>query len=528
MHDAVIATQQDGITAGFSKVWNSGATVLMPYVFGIVIGLFAEPSRMIGVWIQAIYLFGFLSCVFWYLSRIRKISDGVSLTACLSFLTAACLYASNGGVSDFRVDLLLCLSFGCTSVLMLGAYEQPSVKNYALVGIAAAIACLSRATAPVYLVFALSPIAGLALLTKPNRFEHLKGQAIAVVAASVLAGWFFVLQFDTLYYYYFVWNTDANASLTLMESAKHFEFAGRGIGVTIGYLAAAWAIGWLYFAFREQAFRKALATITSLRGVVPVLIWIGVSPVLMLVLRGAGLNPFVSLPAVVGLVLALMLPLAHLLDSVKSRQSIAYASICLVVALGWMSKQGWENHQPSGFNEMTSLQRIVDVMLTDSRNHGVKEMRYGVAQLTSMCTGCVYSTAMFDRDNVQSTLDYLVCDGIRFESSNTFDIAAEATWSEVEGETDDEKLGNLLAKGDEDIDYLILPDDKTAGYIAETFAHNVINRHQVKLRQAILDRNWTPISEPIATNENETVIVYRSKRMDNTIAALQAAESKLR
>ncbi|OYP37907.1 hypothetical protein [Rhodopirellula sp. MGV] len=518
MHAAVVETQTNGIVSGVQLVWNSGSTVLMPFLIGILVGVFAEPSRLIGVWIQMIYLFAFLGCLSWYLQRFQKTSLSTAGLVCFAFLACDCLYGANGGLSDFRVDLMLCLSFGCTAILMLAAMEKPSRTIYALVGVAATVTCLSRATAPVYLLVALGPIALWTLLRGIERSRHLQGQLIAALVTVLGTGWFFFLKFDRLYYYYVVWNTDANADLSISESIKHFEFAGRSIGENFALLLMIWLIAISIYTVRSL---PKLPLWETLRGMGPsfvAMVWIGVSPVLFLVLRGAGNNPFVSMPAIVGMSVATLLLLAKTIESIGSKSLGRIATASLVFALASAAADGWEEHQPSGVNEMASLKQMVDTMVKDCRANGVGQINYSVTQVTSVCAGSVYSVATFDHDGFRKIDGQLECDGMAFQRKNTFDVAAEATWDEVAGETESEKIGTLISECEREIDYLVMPDEKTAAYIQQHYAFNVINRYQPNIREHLLANGWVAISEPIQANENETVIVYRSAKLSTKIA----------
>jgi len=63
------------------------------------------------------------------------------------------------------------------------------------------------------------------------------------------------------------------------------------------------------------------------------------------------------------------------------------------------------------------------------------------------------------------------------------------------------------------IDYLILPDEKSSKELEITAAHNIINRFLVPIRQQIVtDKSWTIIGKSIATNDAESVEIFRKVR----------------
>ena len=63
------------------------------------------------------------------------------------------------------------------------------------------------------------------------------------------------------------------------------------------------------------------------------------------------------------------------------------------------------------------------------------------------------------------------------------------------------------------IDYLILPDEKTAKRLKTAAAHNYINRYLLELRRLILeDDSWIRVGEPVPTDETEVIEMYRRIR----------------
>ena len=63
------------------------------------------------------------------------------------------------------------------------------------------------------------------------------------------------------------------------------------------------------------------------------------------------------------------------------------------------------------------------------------------------------------------------------------------------------------------IDYLILPDERCTEELQTTAAHNFINRFLVPIRQQIVnDESWTIVGKPMATNEVESVEIFRKVR----------------
>src|SRR5262249_49155705 len=102
--------------------------------------------------------------------------------------------------------------------------------------------------------------------------------------------------FRALHYYYFVWNTAANENLPIGRSYAHLQ-------ILLGQ-----NIGWPIIAFLGLSI--VLAAIHRRAEGVPLwlalnwdALWLGASPLVFLILWGAGFNPFVSMLASGGLVI---------------------------------------------------------------------------------------------------------------------------------------------------------------------------------------------------------------------------------
>ncbi|WP_144057614.1 ArnT family glycosyltransferase [Novipirellula maiorica] len=506
-------SHQRGLAAGWNRVMTSDSTLFLPFAIAASIGPWVEPSRMVPIWIQAGYLFGFLVSVFYYLVKIRDLKPTTALLGCCTFFTTSCIFMEVGGLSDFRADLLLCFGFGASALWFLSAMHRPTIGRFIACGIAVAICCLSRSTAPIYLVFSLAPLTVLFLLQREDRSKRIRGLILTSVIASVLSGWFYILNFDYLHYYYVVWNTDANAKLPLSEAVKHGEFAGRAIGAEALYLLGAWLICFVLFT-RNRGILKPILDLTRDRSTPDwALLWIGLSPIVFLVARRAGLNPYVSMPAVIGLVLFAILPLLKAFERLNNVRLVACSWGLLAVAIGIASQRGWERHQPGGFNTMVAQQQIMDEILADSIANNLSDVRFGVSHLTDFNLWSLYSTVMFDREGVTSDEGKLIYQDIRLHANGLLSLPAAAEWDEVPGESDSEKLQSLLEQCESTCDYVVVPDENTAAYVQQHFAFNYINRYASILRKEIVNGNWERVSDPIQTNEKESVEIYRSRRI---------------
>ncbi len=250
---------EQGIVAGLSKACFGKTTVCLPFAIAAVIGtLGIEPTRCVAVWIQIAFLYLFLISVYCYLKTIRGLNPETAVLGCLAFFSASCIYFHNGGVSDFRMDLALCLTFGWTIVWYVSAMAKPRLWRFAVFGAAAAACCLSRGTAPIYLVAALGPLTVIDLIGPAERKAKIAGLTLAAVVAAGFSAWFYIGNFGFLHYYYVVWNTDANANIPLEKAWSHWQLAWNCIGKYWWRMIIVWAIGLVFTAMiRGQVWTMA-------------------------------------------------------------------------------------------------------------------------------------------------------------------------------------------------------------------------------------------------------------------------------
>ncbi len=506
-------SRETGFSAALETACFSNNTNALPFVIGAAIAPLVAPSRFVGVWIQAGLLYLFVLSLLVYLVRIRRLKPATALAGCFAFLATKCLYFSNGGLSDFRMDLSLYLGFAMTCVWYLTCMARPTVAHFLLFGVAASITCLFRATAPIYLLFSLAPLCLIELIVKDKRRQKLTGIAVATLVVTALAGWFYVLNFEFLKYYYFEWNTDANAKIPLSDALRHWNLAQRSVGEAATLLMVSWIIGVMVVTRRRESITSWVSRAWRFRELDWRIGWLAMSPIVLLVARRAGLNPFVCMPAVFGLMLFFALPCMHQMDWLANRKLSRFCQTMLIVCLMIALARGWKRHTVSEFNTMAAHRQLVDNMLQDARLRHAVQLNFGVMHLTDLNANSLYSMLLFDRRDAIPGLDGVTIGGVKIRRVATFMRPAAADWRGLEGETDDQKLTVLLEEAKARMDYLILPDEKTAAELETTAAHNYINRYLVPLRNRVItDPTWVQVGEPVPTDDKEVVEIYRHNR----------------
>ena len=213
-----------------TKSASVDSTVFIPWIFGIILSIFHEPMRIFGVFIQVPLLILQFVTAFRFFRQGSNFSSWRSLIYAMPLVAYPAVFHFNGGLNDFRMDLSQAYAYGSFLAILLLARQSGRIWDWVFVGGLVAIASLVRATTPVYVVLLM----GLSLLLDLRRFSLtfvLTRYAISGAVFSLCAGWFYIINFDNLYYYYFIWNTDANAHLPLRESLRHLSFVGSAIGV---------------------------------------------------------------------------------------------------------------------------------------------------------------------------------------------------------------------------------------------------------------------------------------------------------
>mgnify|MGYP006274055887 CR=1 FL=1 len=518
VHRVMTQSRTEGVIPALGTACRS-STVCLPLVFAALAGPFIAPSRSFGIAIQTVELAVLCGSLWYYLHHVRGLAAALATLAVAPCLLWRCLYDFSGGLSDFRMDLSLALLFATAVIWYLIAMATGRLGHFIALGVATAVTCLFRATAPVYLAVTLVPLACIDLWPQATRPRRFLGLALAAVTAAAGCLWFFVLNYDALHYYYVVWNTDANARLPLGKAARHAAFAVGHIGVPAALFAISiplvlHADAWLG---RDPAGRRSPGRpwreflLPDWR-----MAWIGIAPVLLLVARGAGLNPYVSMPAAFGLTLVLLGvgggPASRAIygrqpsrGAVLALAGIAVACTAISTTLGWIS------HHGGGIDSMAAHRQAVDAIVADARRVGRDQVRYGATHCYFLNQASLESVMLFDHPRTTRDGGTVRIDGVALKPDETLAIWAEADLERVPGDTAADKLEHAIAAANRDVDYLAIPDEATSRFVEDHLSYYVINRSAVFVRERLLaSGDWEPVSDAIRNGTDEVVHVYRN------------------
>ena len=516
LHRVMSLTRSEGMLAGFSETLNGSNTVFLPFLISIPLAYFIEPCREIGIGIQIVELFFVLWSADIYMRRVAKSNRESRLAVEVAFLGLGCLYYQNGGISDFRMDLSLMLFYATSSLWLLTAISDWRISSFFTFGVAMGIACLFRATAPVYFVIAFTPIVVITFVRswtdRSRTMQLFLGLSLAGFSTLVISGWYYALNYSYLHHYYVVWNTDANANLPWLESLGHLKLAVRGAGnpvIALAIILSIVLIGRRRLVKQPGRNSPRPSIANHFRGIDWRWGWIAIAPLAILIIRRAGLNPFVSMPTIAGAFFLIAFWHQELFRTATLGQRRTAWALILLCVVG-AGTRGWLKHSFTKNGSMASHRLIIDLIAEDAAKSGLRQIRFGTLQTTELCTSSLWSTVLFDRPDTQHEQMQIRINGIQFMPSRTFFHPAVSDWKSIRGSNDEERRSELIRIAQKEDDYLVMPSRQTLPFITEEVSQPVINHHLAPLKDTLLaSGNWVKISGEIEVMPGRTYEVYR-------------------
>ena len=503
------ASRTESLKEAFLQSIKTGTVALSPFL--------KEASRYMTSTLMLPWLVTFGGSLFFYFCQFRQRSVSLSLASTLPFLGLSAFWHYNGGLSDFRMDLPFYVLLGTSFTWFLATRYTKSYWPWILTGIFLGLTCLIRSTTPVFATIGLLPLlfSRLFLEQSDRKKTTLKGTTLIVFFTFLISGWFYILNFDFIYYYYFIWNTDANANLPISESIRHVKLALSNIGY---YSIISASILFLIECFRRWRSLNSLISINSLKSLDWESIWLGVSPVAFLVLKGAGLNPFVTIPSAFGIIMFLVMPFSDTncyktIPTLKRRSDIIVYPIFIIFMFSALS-EGIESHRnPGRFADMQSHKKIIETVISDQKyDNSVDQIFLATSYVSYLNDTSLENIVKFDYSQLLDANNSLE-DRIEFYSDEAFNsLTSLAVWDAIPVSSDDEKIAYLVNRANKRLNYIILPEDTSIPYIEPRDNPAIINRYVGQVKKKILTTgNWKPISDPIQVDFNEIVRVYRNE-----------------
>jgi hypothetical protein len=497
MADVLGATKGEGVKAGLTAAFRPN-TVSLPWVITALLGKWLPYSRDVAIWMQETWMALLAVSVLAYWRVYRGAPMGLALHWTIPVIAFAAVFRANGGISDFRMDLSLYIFFSLVMCWYLASYETRSRLPWVLSGGAIALCCWNRATSPVYLAVSLGPLLVARWWSEPeSRGWLVRRMAMFWISGAVLGLLPIARNWNYIHYYYFVWGADPNAHLSLSQSATHAVLAGLNFGYPLAF-AGALALG----------FHLA----RGITGVDWRMVWMACSPVLMLMWQGAGLNPFVTMPAVFGAAMFCVWP--HR-GAIVPSLGLWLVSAGLVAACGASAYSGYKDHlaeyaRPSSLAIRDSIRRIEQ----DCNARGLVSAEFITSHLADFQAFALTNVLIYDLDAIPEGDGYRLPGGLHLKSELTglFSPAVLISWQGVPGANDEEKVAYLSKVANETVDYFFLPDAASIDSMEKDRAYNYINLKIRGVKRAVLSQGrWTMVGSPIRVSAIETVELYRNE-----------------
>jgi hypothetical protein len=501
----ISAREQGVIPALVDAIYRS--TVVYPWVLFAPFARHATLFRGIGVWIQIFAAAWMQLAIFFYFLRVRACTWIEAFAFSAAFVLIAAAFDINGGLSDFRMDLLQYLLFTTMMATYLIARRLDTLVWWALVGLSAGFLCLGRTTSPVYLIPIFAALAAFDLIIeRSNRRWVLVRWLVVGLIATTIAGWYFVSHFKYLYYYYAIWNEAATARLPLAESVGHLVYARKHVGSRLLWPLAFVALLTLAFSIRIQG----AATLKHLNWR-PLLF--SAIPLGYLVLSGSGVNPFVSIVGTAGIIMFLLDPLDDARPQFPSWVLLIVVVALLVGGLSYaatsIDKHSRENLVAVWMPRQAGIGAVVQILIDAiSRDGQPRTYRYSFVHLAGLNQSVIFNTMVFDRRIPHVRPRTAIIGGAQLAEANLQNNSATAVdWAKLPGDTDEQKITYVVRSFEEKTDFLVTSIEGT-GLPDAVF----ISRFVPEINRRILaSGRWEQIGGPINVSPIEKVIVLRNR-----------------
>jgi hypothetical protein len=489
-----------GVLASISAGMHN-QTVLLPWIESSLLGAILTPSRWNGVLIQFPYLLILLYSAYFYFIKVGRFSSTISAFLSLSIISFGSFFHYSGGYPDLRMDLSQALLFGASIATFLTAQYQEKLKPWIIFGLIVALACLVRATTPIYalLSFGLVAIFNLCIYEK-HRTDLLKKYFLVFLLVCVISGWFFIMNFDYLKFYYLVWNGDSTAKLPIKESIKHLDYVKMHLGNPAIVFIAFIFIAEIILAIRKNAHKKFQFNWRAL--------YIAIIPISILILSGAGLNNYVSLIALPGILLFAITPIVYLED-VKRPVILLRGYVFAIIFLGSYSiYSGYQSIPKVPLPYLINMQAVnglINEIEADTKTRGIQRAVIEVTYVGGMHSGVFANSLIFDHQYKFKADGYQK--GNLWIGTMSPGLAQPQEWKSIAGVTDEEKIKTLIKEAVLGADYLVVPEEGT-----EIIGHLPISPYAFMFRDELIKTgHFVKIYGPIQVASNEIVSLYAKK-----------------
>jgi hypothetical protein len=498
--------QMEGRLAVFSDQIGR-STVFYPWLVFAPFAGKVELARSIAVYIQISAAIFMQFAIFAYFYRQHR-DVVVAFVFSSVFMGIAALFWFNGGIADFRMDLMQYFFYATVLALYLTARRAKALLWWVALGVSVGLMCMARATSAIYLLLVFAVVGPADVLwAQDRRRDVVLGFCMAAVTAMPIAGWFYGTNLKLLYYYYFIWNLDANAKLSMVASVRHILFTFGHIGA--GLAAALVLRAGVTVFVNSQQYGWRILLHANWRA-----LWFGAVPVGYLVVAGAGLNPFVSILGAAGFVMFLLEPLAPARIAIRRSHELALMALVLVgVAVnvaGAVGNHSRDDRVPSWIPRQDGLRQLTRAMLGQMRIGDARDYRYGVAHFSGGVTAdTVFNTLVFD-ERLPARPHATIAFGSATLAQCYQAVATAVEWESGSAATDDERIDRLVELLNRQCDFFVMVEE--GSQLPPWFYSN---RFVPEINRRLLRSGaWQPITMPLLVSPTERVTLLRNRARD--------------
>lgn len=450
---------------GLSKAVATGlnGNVALPWLESALLAKVTEPSRAWAVWIQWVWLAALALSLYWYFTKLRAIQPWQAVFLCLPFVAFESALRWNGGLEDFRMDLSSYIFLALTAVWYLIAVEGEVWAPWLIAGGFGALAILARSLAPVYLAVMLGPLVVWELALAGERRTKL-GLRVGAMAAMTLPGFAYLLWNYRYLSFYYGSSPDANAHLPFRQRLLHAVLACAHVGAPLAAACVIW------FAVHMRKFWREQEGSIDWR-----LAYLGIAPPLLLIARGAGLNPFVSMPAVFGILAFAFLPLR----GADGKPGVPIGLFFLLPAACLVNYFTVDARLPLFAVDETrasGTRTVISTVMAGANTMHQTSTRYAIPAVGDF-NSCAFENALiFERAGVVQGGTMRLPEGfsLGFPDETMMAVTNPIFWNMEPGVTERDKVHSVESLGLRN-NFLLLPSDSTIPYLERTRPFNLIN-----------------------------------------------------
>lgn len=510
--------QQKGIIAGIVEASHS-INGFLPITIAAITSFFFGLSRAWGVIGNAWLMFLCCFSIYYYLRKIRKCPQVYSAVVAGLLVSIKLVYFCRGGLPDFRMDLSLYYGFGCCSVCYLITCYNNSKKYWVVFAVAVSLTMLTRSTSFVYLGIALGPLLLIRMFAElsEERIKTIKGIGIFCLVIVLLSGWFYILNYKNIIYYYLSWNVDALTHLPLSESIRHITLMTGNVGLY------SWIIAGILLVLRILNFRSIDRNDNNtnlLKIILTQLDWrclsAGVLVILFFIFKGVGLNPYISLPSAFGFLAFLCFPgkknnefdNKHLIYSI-----LEISCLCAVLIININEgNQAFLTLDNSERGSIKTYQKIAEELTRDAQDLSLSTLSIDCPSCGVFIIDALYNVLVFNNGFQILDDNNLIKNNLIIKKPSEKILATcPQEWKEFV----DKSAGfpiSYIGKQAQQLNILIMPTKETITVLQRKYKHIPSNNYLTEISLAIFENNqWEKTSKKFDVTQDEQYELYIKK-----------------